>query len=168
MKMQSVLVLAALALASVQNAHADAAGPAWGCKISAKLAGFERGFIAVVKVLEGNGTMKCAAVNGDYIKEFPIKMTVEGAGLGLGWSEIKNQDFLTGTLGVSEPGFLYGEYQGQINADATVINVNGTAGIGLEFSKGGLGVKGVLSGGDANGAFAGITAVAVKIEPLTK
>lgn len=169
--MKKLFALALLSLGLAHNAAAAPSGPAWGCQIDANLHGRQRGLVIAYKILEGVGTMRCASVSGEELREFPVRMRLEGAGLGFGWGNLRNQNFLTGSIGVTEPGYMYGKYQGQLNADATVVNVNGTAGIGLEFSKNsggmrGLAVKGVLSGGDARGAFLGVTLVKVEISPL--
>ena len=168
--MKNIILIAAAIISLSQTARAENANaaPAWGCQISVDLQGYERGLVIVHKVLEGEGTMKCASATGEYNKEFPIFMSVEGWGAGLGWSEVRDQHFLTGSIGVTDPSYMYGKWQGQINADATVVDVNGTVGIGLEFSKGGAAVKGVLSGGNARGAFVGITGVGVNIKPLSR
>lgn len=173
MKALLALALLTLSLSAAQGAHAEPAGPAWGCQLDVNLEGHEVGFFVAHKVLEGEGTMSCRSVTGDVLNTFPIAMHVEGLGGGFGWSELRNQRFLTGSIGVTDPGFLYGKFSGQINGDVTVMDVNGTAGIGLDFSVKhdnvrGVAVKGVLSGGDANGLFAGLLVVKVDIRPLQR
>ncbi len=84
----------------------------------------------VVKWFEGYGEMRCQAVTGDVIKTFPIYMQIKGAGLGFGVSIPKNLKFVTGDIGVTKPGYLYGQYSGGLQADGTFIDIGGTVGLG--------------------------------------
>lgn len=163
--MMSLTVLFA-SLMSAQTASADnASGPLWTCQIETELEGFEAGFIVVVKSLEGEGEMRCQSIDGAYHKTFPIRMEITGAGLGFGVSLPKNLHFLTGDVGVTDPGYLYGKYNGGLSADGTLVDIGGTVGLGVAFSKRGASVRGVLAGGEADGLLGAITGSVVRISP---
>lgn len=163
------MILALTMLLTTVSTHAQAkevSGPLWTCQIEANLEGFEVGVFVAVKSFEGEGEMRCQAVNGDVIKTFPIYMEIKGAGLGFGFSIPENLHFLTGDIGVTDPGYLYGKYNGGLTADGTLIDIGGTVGLGVSFSKRGAAVRGVLAGGEATGLLGAITGSIVRITPL--
>jgi hypothetical protein len=163
--MMSLTVFLA-SLMSPQTALADhASGPLWTCQIEAELDGFEAGVFVVVKSLEGEGEMRCQSIDGAYHKTFLIRMEITGLGLGFGYSEPKNLHFLTGDVGVTDPGYLYGKYNGGLTADGTLVDIGGTVGLGVAFSKRGASVRGVLAGGESEGLLGAVTGSVVRISP---
>lgn len=165
-KTLALSLLVAVTAKSQMAAADQVAGPLWSCQIEADLQGFEVGVFIAVKSLEGEGKMKCKSVTGDVHKTFPIYMEIKGAGLGFGYSEPKNLKFLTGDIGVTNPHYLYGRYGGGLSADGTLVDMGGTVGLGVSFSKRGAAVRGVLAGGDAEGLLGAITGSIVQITPL--
>lgn len=161
------LVVLLSGVAITQNASAGVrTGPAWSCRIHANLEGFEGGFVVVVKSFEGRGEMRCRSIDGATLRRFPIHMSIKGAGLGVGLSLPRNLRFVTADIGVTHPGYLYGQYSGGISADGTLIDLGGTVGLSISFSKRGASVRGVLAGGEVSGLMGAITGSIVHIRPL--
>ncbi len=81
-------LLTALAIAFLSsNAHA-ASGPLWGCDLEGELSGKRVGVILGIQKLDGEGVLSCTAINSDRVKEVPVKLSVRGVGLGLGYAEV--------------------------------------------------------------------------------
>ena len=147
-------------------AQADVAGVAWTCQIEADLDGFEGGFIIVVKSFEGRGEMRCQAVTGHEYRTFPIAIDIKGAGVGFGVSVPNNLRFVTGDLGVTSPSQLYGRYNLGVSADGTLIDIGGSVGVNVSFSRKGLALRGVLASQEADGLMGAITGASMTIRPL--
>lgn len=163
----STLALASMILmnGTAQAQTPPPTGPAWGCTMKVHLEGWEVGIFVAVKHFEGDGMMECKSVTGDVLRSFPIHMEINGAGLGFGLSIPENLEFLAGDIGVSDPRAIYGKYSGGISADGTLIDVGGTVGVGVAFSKRGASIRGIVAGGEAQGILGAITGSVVEISP---
>lgn len=162
----SLATLFALIATPIVSQANPATGPLWSCQIEADLEGFEGGFIVVVKSFEGTGEMRCQSVTGDVLKRFPVAIDIRGAGLGFGVSIPRNLRFVTGDVGVTQPGYLYGKYSVGISADGTIGDVGGSVGLNLSFSKRGMSFRGMLVGSESEGLLAAVTGSVLTIRPL--
>lgn len=164
--LSSLMVVAVLALNGAPAQADQVAGVAWTCQIQADLDGFQAGFLVVVKSFEGEGEMRCQSMTGEYYRTFPIAISIKGAGVGFGVSIPNNLRFITGDIGVANPGYLYGQYSAGISADGTLIDIGGSVGLNISLSKKGASMRGVLVSSDSEGLLGAITGSIVNIRPL--
>jgi len=145
----------------------SAVGPAWVCQLQGKMAGKSVGVVLSVLKLEGQGQISCISANGIQT-ETPVKLEMNGVGLGVGFTEYTEVEVATAALGVATgPEALAGSFAVGPSAGVTLIEAGLDVGIAMRLSQeGGLSFELALLGKKGQGLEAKIHLQTMSISPL--
>ena len=138
--MKKLLILAAALVGF--SAGAETAGPLWACELAGVMSGKSVSVGFSVTDIKGAGVISCESVNG-VKKDVTVNIKITGFGVGLGYTEYKNIQVGTATLGLADgPEALVGTYSVGPAAGITLIEAGLDVGAAVKLSKeGGLGFE---------------------------
>lgn len=148
-------------------AGAGEVGPAWTCQIKGKMSGHSLGFGLSGSQLEGQGVISCVSLNG-VATEVPVKMKIEGIGLGIGYTEYGEVEVATANIGLaSSPEALSGSFAMGPSAGFTLIEAGLDVGIAVRLNQaGGLSFELALLGKQGQGLEAKLQLQTFSLEAL--
>lgn len=161
------LMMTAVMVMMAQVAQAKEVGPAWTCQIKGKMTGHSLGFGISGSKLEGTGVISCISLNG-VTTEVPVKMKIEGIGLGIGYTEFGEVEVATANIGLAaSPESLSGSFAMGPSAGVTLIEAGLDVGIAVRLNQaGGLSFELALLGKQGQGLEAKLQLQTFSLEAL--
>lgn len=127
-------------------------GPGWTCQLSGNMSGTSASLIISVEKLEGTGWLTCSSADS-RVERIPVRMSLFGLGLGIGFSQIENVTVYSAQLGLLEsPESMIGRYSVGVSAGGTLVNMGGSFDLAISVAKeGGFGFEIGMVGKDVQG-----------------